>query len=186
MARLIYSANASLDGFIEDRDGDFGFSAPDEEVHAHINDVFRDCGLFIHGRRVYELMTYWESYPDDDSVPAVTADWGRIWRGARKLVYSRTLAEPQSANTSIEREFDAAALRARIDAGGADASIGGAQLGGLALAAGIVDELVLHSAPIVLGGGKPWLPAGVAADLELLDHRAFGSGVVYSRYAVKR
>jgi dihydrofolate reductase len=186
MARLIYSATASLDGRIEDANGDFRFAAPDWEVHAHINDLMRGCGLFIHGRRVYELMTYWESFPDDDSVPPVAADFGRIWRGVPKLVYSRTLAEPQSANTAIEREFDAAAVRARIDESGADASIGGAQLGGLALAAGIVDELILHTAPIVVGGGKPWLPAGVALDLELLDHRVFPSGFVYSRYAVRR
>jgi dihydrofolate reductase len=179
MAKLIYAAIASLDGYVEDEQGTFDWAAPDEEVHAFVNDLERPFGTYLYGRRMYETMVYWET---DDDQAAVARDYGEIWRAADKVVYSRTLQTVSSEKTRIERVLDASAIRRMKDSSRSDISIGGAELAGRAIAEGLVDECHLFLVPVVVGGGKPALPAGVHAELELLDERRFSSGVVYLRY----
>jgi dihydrofolate reductase len=183
-AKLIYSAIASLDGYVEDDGGGFGWAAPDEEVHAFVNDLERGVGTYLYGRRMYETMVFWETAGMDDYAQAVSRDYARIWRSAEKVVYSRTLETVASARTRIEREFDHDAVRRLKESSDKDISVGGAQLAGQALAAGLVDELQLLLNPIVVGGGKAALPDGVRTGLELQDERRFAGGVVYLRYAV--
>ena len=179
MASLIYSAIASLDGYVEDEQGKFGWAKPDEEVHAFVNELERAVGTHLYGRRMYETMVYWETAGDQ---AAVTRDFAEIWRAAEKVVYSRTLHTVSSERTRIEREFDAAAIRRLKESSRSDITIGGAELAGQAIAEGLVDECHLFLGPVLVGGGKRALPAGVHAELELLDERRFRSGVVYLHY----
>lgn len=181
MARLIYSAIMSLDGYIEDDQGRFDWAAPDDEVHAFVNDLERPIGTYLYGRRMYETMVYWET--DDDPAP-VAHDYATIWRAAEKVVYSRTLATVSSERTRIERELDAVAVREMKETSSADISIGGAALAARAFADGLVDECHLLLVPVLVGGGRRALPAGVRADLELLDERRFGSGFVHLHHRV--
>jgi dihydrofolate reductase len=179
MAKLIYSAIASLDGYVEDEQGKFDWVMPDEEVHAFVNDLERPVGTYLYGRRMYETMVYWET--DDDQAP-VARDYAEIWRAAEKVVYSRTLRSVSSEKTRIEREFDAAAIRRLKGSSRSDITIGGAELAGQAIADGLVDECHLFLGPVLVGGGKRALPVGVREELELLDERRFHNGVVYLRY----
>jgi len=179
MASLIYAAIASLDGYVEDEQGKFDWAAPDEEVHAFVNDLERPVGTHLYGRRMYETMVYWET---DDDQAAVARDYAEIWRAAEKVVYSRTLQTVSSERTRIEREFDAAAIQQLKESARSDISIGGAELAGQAIAEGLVDECHLVVVPVLVGGGKRALPAGVHAELELLDERRFRSGVVHLHY----
>ena len=183
MAKLIYTASTSLDGYIEDEHGSFEWSAPDEDVHAFVNDLERRIGTYLYGRRLYETMVYWETAPADS--PAVELNYARVWRSATKIVYSTTLQETASARTRIERTFDADAVRAMKEAANADISVGGAELAAHGFRAGLVNEVRLLLNPVVVGGGKRALPDGVRLDLELLDERRFASGVVYLRYATR-
>jgi dihydrofolate reductase len=185
MARLIYSAIASLDGYVNDEDGRFDWSAPDEEVHTFVNDKERPVGTYLYGRRMYDVMAVWETMSMDGE-PAAMRDYQDIWRGAEKVVYSRTLDAARTPRTRIERDFDPAAVRALKDSAGADLSIGGAELAGQALRAGLVDEVSLFLSPIAVGGGTPALPRGARVDLELVDEQRFTGGVVYLRYATRR
>ncbi|GAB3004004.1 dihydrofolate reductase family protein [Amycolatopsis acidiphila] len=185
MAKLIYSAIASLDGYVEDKRGDFGWAAPDEEVHAFVNDLERPVGTYLYGRRMYETMVYWETVAINGDEPAPIRDFTKIWRAAEKIVYSRTLQTVTSARTRIEREFDPTAVEQLKESSARDISVGGAELAGKALAAGLVDECHLFLGPIVVGGGKPVLPVDVHLRLELLDEHRFRSGVVHLRYAVR-
>jgi dihydrofolate reductase len=182
MARLIYSAIASLDGYVEDEAGEFGWAAPDEEVHAFINDLERPIGTYLYGRRMYETMVFWETAGTGGDEPARTREFAEIWRAAEKVVYSRTLQTPSSTRTRIERGFDADAIRRLKAARRPDLTIGGADLAGQALVAGLVDECHLFLTPVVVGGGKPALAQGIRARLELLDERRFGHGVVHLHY----
>jgi dihydrofolate reductase len=184
MARLIYSAIASLDGYINDESGRFDWSAPDEEVHAFVNDAERAIGTYLYGRRMYDVMAVWETMSTDGE-PPVMRDYAEIWRAADKVVYSRALDAPRTPRTRIEREFDPAAVRAMKDGAAADLSIGGAELAGQALRAGLVDEVSLFLSPVVVGGGTRALPSDVRIDLELLDERRFSGGVVHLRYATR-
>ncbi len=172
---LVYSAIASLDGYVADADGRFEWSAPDEEVHAFVNDLERPVGTLLLGRRMYEVLAPWETM--DDPAP-VMSDFAQIWRSADKVVYSRTLAEPSTARTRIEREFDPEAVRHMEG----ELSIGGSELAAQAIRAGLVDELRLFVSPIVVGGGTAALPDGVRWELELVEERRFGNGVVFLRY----
>jgi dihydrofolate reductase len=181
---LTYSAIASLDGYIEDEQGDFGWAAPDEEVHAFVNDLERSVATHLYGRRMYDVMAYWQTEGDGPDDSPVSRDYATIWRAADKVVYSRTLTSVSTPRTRLERAFDPAAVD-RLKRGAA-LSIGGPELAGLALAAGLVDEVHLFLVPVAVGGGKPALPHGLRVDLALLDERRFGSGVVYLRYAVRR
>lgn len=184
MANVIYSAIASLDGYVEDADGTFQWAAPDEEVHAFVNDLERGIGTYLYGRRMYETMVFWETagtQPDDSPVFRAYAD---IWRAAEKIVYSRTLETVSSARTRVEREFDHAAIRQLKETSASDISVGGAELAGQAIAAGLVDEVQLLLCPILVGGGKAALPDGVRLGLDLLEERGFAGGVVFLRYAI--
>jgi dihydrofolate reductase len=183
MAKLIYAAIASLDGYVEDRDGRFDWSAPDEEVHAFVNDLERSIGTYLYGRRMYETMVFWETADTTDE-PAVFSDYAGIWRAADKIVYSRTLPAMSSARTRIERSFDPDAVRRLKESLAADITVGSAELAGQAIGAGLVDECHLFLSPIVVGGGKRALSDGVHARLELLDERRFGNGVVHAHYRV--
>ena len=182
MARLIYSAITSLDGYIEDDEGKFDWAAPDEEVHAFVNDLERPIGTYLYGRRMYETMVFWETLSTEADEPAVIRDYGGIWRAAEKIVYSRALQRVSSARTRIEREFDRDAVRRLKQSSGADIAVGGAELAGQAIAAGLVDECHLFLNPILVGGGKRALPDQVHARLQLLDERRFGNGVVHLHY----
>ena len=184
MAKLIYSAIASLDGYVEDSQGDFGWAAPDEEVHAFVNDLERPNGTYLYGRRMYETMVFWETVNTGSDQDAVTRDFAEIWRAADKIVYSRTLQTPSTARTRVEREFDPAAVRELKASSSRDLSVGGAELAGEAFAAGLVDECRLFLHPIIVGGGKPALPDDVRVRLELLAEHRFPSGVVYLDYRV--
>lgn len=181
MAQLTYTAITSLDGYVADREGNFNWSAPDEEVHAFVNDLERDVGTFLLGRRMYDVMAVWETMgaPED---PPVIQDYARIWKRADKVVYSSSLTGIQAPRTTIERSFDAEAVRAMKAAKDGTMSIGGANLAGLAFAAGLVDECGFLINPVVVGGGLRALPDNLEARLELLDERRFGNGVVYLRY----
>jgi dihydrofolate reductase len=183
MASLIYSAIASLDGYVEDEHGRFEWAAPDEEVHAFVNELERPIGTHLYGRRMYETMVYWET--DDDDAP-VSRDYGAIWRAAEKVVYSRTLQTVSSERTRIEQEFDIAAIKQLKETSPSDISIGGAELAGQAIAAGLVDECHLLLGPVLVGGGKRALPAGINARLQLVDERRFRGGVVHLHYLFVR
>ncbi len=184
MGKLIYAANISLDGYLEDETGAFDWSVPDEEVHAFWNEHERHIGTSLYGRRMYETMRVWE---DDEWLrdePAVVREYAQIWRDTDKIVYSSTLAEVSTSRTRIERDLDPEAVRELKLASEADLSIGGATIGAEAFRHGLVDECVLLLGPALVGGGKPALPRGVRLDLELLDHRRFTNGVIYVRHAV--
>ena len=184
MARLIYSVLGSLDGYFEDADGRFDWAAPDEDVHAFVNDLERPIGTHLYGRRMYETMVFWETAPTDGE-PAVFRDYAEIWRAAEKIVYSRTLQAPSSARTRIERDFDPEAVRQLKAAAKRDITVGGPDLAAQAIKAGLVDEYQLFLTPNLVGGGKQSLPDNVRLELELLDERRFGSGVVYLHYRTR-
>ena len=184
MAKLIYAAIASLDGYVEDEEGSFDWSAPDEELHAYVNELERPIGTYLYGRRMYETMVFWETAGAEPDEPVVFADYAEIWRSAEKIVHSRTLETVSSAKTRIERELDPDAVRRLKQSSAADIAIGGAELAGQAIAAGLVDECHLFLCPILVGSGKRALPDSVRVSLELLDERRFGNGVVHVHYAV--
>jgi dihydrofolate reductase len=182
VARLIYFAIASLDGYIEDESGRFDWAAPDEEVHSFVNDLERAIGTYLYGRRLYDTMVYWETAHTVADQPPHVLDYAAIWQAADKVVYSRTLDEVASARTRIERDFDPEAIRELKAAADRDLSVGGAELAAQAFRAGLVDEIQLLVAPAVVGGGKQTLPDGVHVKLELIDERRFVSGMVFLRY----
>jgi dihydrofolate reductase len=183
MAKLIYAAIASLDGHVEDEAGSFDWAAPDEELHAFVNDLERPIGTYLYGRRMYETMVFWETADTADE-PAVFRDYAEVWRAAEKIVYSRTLDTVSSAKTRIERDFDRSAIQELKRSSPTDISIGGAELAGHALGAGLVDEFHLFLCPVVVGGGKRALSGDARAQLELLDERRFRNGVVHLHYRV--
>ncbi|MEA2407393.1 MAG: hypothetical protein QOE69_1512 [Thermoleophilaceae bacterium] len=183
MAKLIYNAIASLDGYVEDESGGFAWAAPDQEVHAFVNELEREVGTHLCGRRMYETMVFWETEPSGDDEPEVMRDFAAIWRAADKVVYSRTLDTVTAARTRIERDFDPEAVRRLKADATTDISVGGAELAAQAFRAGLVDECHLFLVPILVGGGKRALPDGVRLELELLDERRFANGTVFLRYA---
>ena len=181
MGKLIYSAIVSLDGYVADENGSFDWGEPDEEVHTFINELQRPLGSYLLGRRLYEVMTAWETAELTGQPPHIV-DFAEVWQGADKIVYSTTLEKPSSARTRIESEFDPDAVRKMKSAAERDLSVGGPTLAAHAFAAGLVDECHLFVVPIVVGGGLPCLPRNVRLELELLGERRFGSGVVYLGY----
>jgi dihydrofolate reductase len=182
MARLIYSAITSLDGYVEDEAGNFDWAAPDDEVHAFVNDLERPIGTYLYGRRMYETMVFWETVSTGAEQAPPMRDFAEIWRSADKIVYSRTLQTASSARTRIEPVFEPDTVRRLKETLGPDITIGGAELAGQAIAAGLVDECHLFLNPIVVGAGKRALPHNVRTPLELLDERRFKSGVVHLHY----
>lgn len=185
MAKLIYSSICSLDGYVADLDGDFGWAAPDEEVHAFVNEIERPIGTYLYGRRMYETMAFWETGGAEEHQPAAVRDYAGIWRAADKVVYSRSLADVAGERTRLAREFDPEAVRGMKAESERDLSVGGSELAGEALRAGLVDECHLVLAPAVVGGGTAALPEGIRLDLELLDQGRFESGMVHLRYCVR-
>jgi dihydrofolate reductase len=182
MAKLIYSAITSLDGYIADEDGNFDWAAPDEEVHRFVNDLERPVGTYLYGRRMYEVMIAWETIPTDGDQPPSMGDFARLWRAADKVVYSTTLPSVSTARTRLERAFDPDAVRRLKASADADLSVGGPRLAAHAFRAGLVDECHLFLTPILVGGGTRALPDKLRLELELLDERRFGGGVVHLRY----
>ena len=186
MARLIYPALVSLDGYVADESGRFDWAEPDEEVHTFVNDLERPAGTHLYGRRMYEILAVWETLDSAADTPAYIRDFATIWRAADKIVYSRTLARPSTARTRIVREFDPGTLRRMKDERAADILVGGPTLAAEAIRAGLVDEYHLFVFPVSIGGGLSYLPLGTRLDLALLDERRFTSGVVYLRYEAVR
>jgi len=182
MAKLIYSAITSLDGYVADEEGNFDWAAPDEEVHKFVNDLERPVGTYLYGRRMYEVMVYWETAHNLAEQPPVEQDFAEIWQAADKIVYSKTLDTVSSGRTRIERDFDPEAVRQLKAQAGRDITVGGPELAAQAIKAGLVDEFQLFVAPVVVGGGKRSLPGDVFLTLELLEERRFGSGTVYLHY----
>ena len=179
MAKLIYAAISSLDGYVADEAGTFDWAVPDEEVHAFVNDLEREVGTYLYGRRLYDVMAGWETAASESPL---LRDFAEIWRAAEKVVYSRTLPEVTSSKTRIERAFEPDVVRRMKEAAERDITVGGPSLAAQAIRAGLVDELHLFLTPILVGGGTPSLPADVRVKLELLDERRFGNGVVHLRY----
>jgi dihydrofolate reductase len=185
VAKLIYSAITSLDGYVADVDGNFEWAVPDEEVHIFINDLERPVGTYLYGRRMYEVMVGWESAHTLPDQPPFMLDFAQIWQAAEKIVYSKTLEAVSSARTRIERDFDPEAIRQMKARAGRDTIVGGPELAAQAFKAGLVDELHLFVTPIVVGGGKQSLPNNVRLMLELIDERRFEGGMVYLQYRTR-
>jgi dihydrofolate reductase len=185
VAKLIYSAIASLDGYVADEDGNFDWAAPDEEVHTFINDLQRPVGTYLYGRRLYETMVGWETDPTLADQSPVMRDFAEIWQAAEKIVYSKTLETVDTARTRIERDFDPEAVQQMKALAGRDLIVGGPDLAAQAFRAGLVDECHLFVVPMVVGGGKRSLPNDVRLKLELLDERRFGNGMVYLHYRTR-
>ena len=182
MAKLIYSAIASLDCYVADATGNFDWAAPDDEVHAFVNDLERPIGTYLYGRRMYETMVFWETASGAE-LPVIR-EYAEIWRAADKIVYSTTLESPSSARTEVRRDFDPEGVRALKAAATGDISVGGPELAAQALQAGLVDELHLFLSPVVVGSGTACLPGGLRSRLELMDERRFRNGVVHLHYAI--
>ncbi len=185
MPKLIYSAITSLDSYVADEDGNFDWAEPDEEVHRFVNDLERPIGTYLYGRRMYEVMVFWETAHTLADQPPFVRDFADIWQAADKIVYSKTLETTSSARTRIEREFDPDAVRQLKASAGHDITVGGPDLAAQAIKAGLVDELNLFLTPIVVGGGKRSLPDAARVKLELLDERRFGNGVVHLHYRTR-
>jgi dihydrofolate reductase len=186
MAKLIYMMNMSLDGYVEDEHGDFRFAAPvDEEVRNWIFPFVSSFGTLLYGRRMYETMVYWETAHELPGQSQLGIDFARWWQTAEKIVYSRTLAEPLKAHTRIERAFDPEAVRQLKANSGHEIAISGPELAAHAIQAGLVDEFQMRMCPVLVGGGKRYLPSGVRLDLDLLEERRFRCGDIFLRYAVR-
>jgi dihydrofolate reductase len=183
MAKLIYSAIASVDGYVADADGRFDWAEPDADVHTFVNELLRPIGTYLYGRRTYEVMVAWEAM-DATAQPPFVQDFAEIWRAADKVVYSRTLAHASSARTRIERDFDSEAVRQMKAAADSDMMVGGPGLAAAALEAALVDDCHLFLAPAVVGGGTQALPDDLRFGLELLDERRFGNGTVHLHYRI--
>lgn len=185
MAHLIYSAISSLDGYIEDPDGKFDWAMPDEEVHRFINNLERAAGTYLYGRRMYETMRVWETDPTLAAQSELLRDFAELWQAADKIVYSKTLEAVSTRKTQIERNFDPEAIRQLKEAAEQDILIGGPAVAAHAFRSELIDECQLFLTPIVVGGGKQSLPNNVRLDLELLEERRFGNGMIFLRYRVK-
>lgn len=185
MARLIYIANTTLDGYTEDRQGKYDFTRPDEEGFRFITNLARPAGTHIYGRRMYETMMVWETDPDLATDSRLMADFAELWQAADKIVYSRTLAAVATRRTRIEREFDPEAIRQLKKSAERDVLIGGPELAAHAFRAGLIDECHLFIAPVIVGGGKPALPDDVRLELELLGQHRFGNGTVHLGYRTR-
>jgi len=182
MAKLIYAAIASLDGYVADEQGEFGWSMPDEEVHAFVNDLERPVGTHLYGRRMYEVMKAWEGDDLLAGQPPCIHDYAEIWRTTDKIVYSRSLEETSTSRTKLERTFDPEAVRQLKETEEREISIGGPDLAAQAIEAGLIDEIHLLLVPVAVGAGKPALLIRSHLPLQLLDHRSFGNGTIYLRY----
>jgi len=182
MARLIYSMIQSLDGYVADAAGKFDWAEPDEQVHSFANELQRTVDTNLYGRRMYEVMSAWETLGTLGDEPAYIEEFGDLWRASDKVVYSTTLDAVRTARTRIEREFEPHAIRRMKDEISGDMSIGGPGLAAHAIAAGLVDEYQLFVVPVVVGGGTRCLPDGIRLNLKLVDQRLFDNGTLYVSY----
>jgi dihydrofolate reductase len=185
MAKLIYTAITSLDGYVADKDSNFDWAMPDDEVHTFINWLERSSGTYLYGRRMYETMAGWETDSTLAEQSPIMRNFAELWQAADKVVYSKTLETASTAKTRLERDFDPEAVRQMKTAAGRDLMVGGPELAAHAFKAGLVDECHLFITPIVVGGGKQSLPANVRLKLDLLDERRFGNGMVYLQYRTR-
>jgi len=185
MARLIYSAIASLDGTIEDLDGRFDWAFPSEAVHTYINDLERSAGIHLYGRKMYEMMTGWETDPDIAATSPAARDFAEIWQAAEKIVFSKTLEAVVTRKTRLERVFNPEAIRTLKTTDERNFLVGGSNLAAHVFKAGLVDEIHLFLAPVVVGGGKSALPGSRGLDLRLLDERHFDNDMVFLHYQVR-
>lgn len=185
MAKLIYVANVSLDGYTEDANGSFDWSEPSDEVFTFITDLVRPVGTHLLGRRMYETMAVWETEPALAAQSELMADFANVWQAADKIVYSTTLEAVSTANTRLERRFDPDSVRDMKTSAASDLAIAGPTLAAHAFRAGLVDECQLFVAPVLVGDGKPAFPTDARIELELVDERRFGSGAVYLRYRIQ-
>lgn len=186
MGRLVYVGIGSLDGFVADAEGDFGWSAPDEEVHAHLNERDRAVSAELYGRRLYDVMKVWETYGTSPDASDVERQYGEQWRARPKEVFSTSLASVDTSRTTLYRRFDPDRVRRLVEESDGDVGIGGPDLAAQALRAGIVDGLEYYAHPVVLGGGTPWLPKGLRVGLRLVEQHRFGCGVVHLAYETVR
>jgi dihydrofolate reductase len=186
MAKLIYSVIASADGYVEDASGDIEWGAPDDETFRFVNDLERPIGTYLYGRRMYETMRYWETAHTLPGQTAVEQEFTGIWRAADKIVFSTTLAAAPTPRTRIEPSFDPVLVRRLKESADRDLTVGGANLAGQALKAGLVDQVQLFLVPVIVGGGKRALPDGLRAGLELTETRQFAGGVVYLSYRLSQ
>lgn len=185
MAKLIYSMLMSLDGYIEDEDGGFGWAKPDEEVFGYITEFTEAVGTYLYGRRMYETMVFWETAHTLPDAPESMLAWARHWQGTDKIVYSRTLSEPRSARTRIESAFDPDEIQRLKSQADRDIAVAGPEIAEEVVKADLVDEFQLIVCPVIVGGGKRFFPDGVRTKLELIEERRFGDGTVFLRYAVR-
>lgn len=185
MAKLMYLMNTSLDGYVEDEQGNFGWGIPDAAWINYLNETTASAGTYLYGRKMYDSMAYWETDYVADNQPPFLLDFATQWQSAEKIVYSSTLAEPRSARTRIDRTFNPDAVRQLKAESKGDFTINGPELAAHALRAGLVDQLQLFVWPVVVGGGKPFLPANVKLELALVEERKFDSGLVALRYDVR-
>ncbi len=185
MAKLIYSGFTSLDGYVADETGNFDWAELSEEVFAFINNRERRIGTYLFGRKVYETMAVWETPEVIPDLPAAALEYVPIWQAAEKIVYSTTLQTVSAARTRLERKFDEDAVRELKAGATRDVGIGGPALAAQAIRAGLVDEFNLLIAPIIAGGGNPYLPDKVHVKLELVDERRFENGLIHVRYRSK-
>jgi dihydrofolate reductase len=182
MAKLTYTMASSLDGYVEDEQGSFAWTKPDEEVHRFVNARERSIGTYLFGRRVYETMAVWENDPSLAKENEYMREYAEIWEGVDKIVFSRTLDAAPTRRTRLEREFDPDAIRALKASAERDLAVAGPNLAASAFEAGLIDEIRMMIAPVIVGGGKPVLPDGVRLDLELIDERRFANGMVHLSY----
>jgi len=188
MGKLIYLITTSLDGFVADKDGNFDWAMPSEEVHAFVNDIVRNVGTSLIGRKMYEIMKVWDTIPTEGTNEAMDGpseamnDYAKIWRGAKKIVYSTSLSDVAIANATIERSFDPNIILKLVAESDKDFDIGGPHLAAEAIKAGIVDEYHQFIVPIMIGSGNTWLPKDVNCKLKLVDVRKFENGFVHLQY----
>lgn len=189
MGKLIYLITTSLDGYVADKDGKFDWGMPTEQVHNFVNDTLRNVGTFLMGSKLYQTMKVWDDIPEEgtsgpymDGPSQSMNDFSRIWRDANKIVYSNSLTELTIANATIELSFDPNGIQKVVAKSDKDYGIGGPNLAGQAIKAGIVDEIHQIIAPIMIGGGNFWLPKDVNLKLKLVDMRKFENGFVHLQY----
>jgi dihydrofolate reductase len=185
MAKLIYVANVSLDGYIEDAQGSLDWAAPTDEVFTFITDLVRPVGTYLYGRRMYETMAVWETQPALAAQSELRADFANVWQAADKIVYSTTLPAVSTANTRLERRFDPDAVRDMKTSAASDLTVGGPALAAHAFAAGLVDECQLFIYPVLVGQGKPAFPRDARIQLELLEEHRLTNGVVHLHYRTR-
>ncbi|WP_152365358.1 dihydrofolate reductase family protein [Microlunatus speluncae] len=185
MGRLIYSMITSLDGYAEDANGDFGWTATEDDVHAFVTEEYAGVGTYLYGSRMYQTMVYWETADQLPDQPQVIYDYARVWQAADKIVYSATLTETASQRTRLERSFDPEQIRRLKAESDHDLTVDGPTLAATAIKAGLVDEIHQIVCPVIVGGGNRFFPEGVRLDLDLVSERRFANGVLHLRFQRK-